>query len=190
MGKFQVTQAQWEAMMGENENPSNFMGAENPVEFVTWDDCQAFLAKLNVQPAAKEFGLVFRLPEEDEWEYACRAGATGDYCKLADGTEITEKTLKQVAWFDKNSDGTTHPVGQKKPNAFGLYDMHGNVWEWTASADGENRVVRGGSWDHPARICESSFRDRSSPGYQLDCLGFRLCADRRAESNDGSASRK
>ena len=155
MGKFQVTQAQWEAVMGENPseweavmgvNPSEFEGAENPVENVSWDDCQEFLEKLNAQPAAKASGLVFRLPEEDEWEYACRAGAEGDYCKLADGTEIEEETLDEVAWFSDNSDGTTHPVGRKKPNAFGLYDMHGNVEEWTATADGENRVTRGGSW--------------------------------------------
>ncbi len=185
MGKFQVTQAQWEAVMGENPseweavmgvNPSEFEGAENPVENVSWDDCQEFLEKLNAQPAAKASGLVFRLPEEDEWEYACRAGAKGDYCKLADGTEIEEETLDEVAWFCDNSDGTTHPVGRKKPNAFGLYDMHGNVEEWTATADGENRVTRGGSWQFLAGSCESSRQRRTPPGFRRGRLGFRLCA--------------
>ena len=179
MGKFPVTQAQWKAVTGTN--PSEFEGAENPVEMVSWDDCQAFLETLNAQSAAKASGLVFRLPEEDEWEYACRAGATGKYCKLADGTEITEETLGEVAWFGKNSDEMTHPVGQKKPNAFGLYDMYGNVWEWTSTADGEDRVNHGGSWLDPAWDCESLIRDRGSPSYRDNDLGFRLCADRRAD---------
>ena len=188
MGKFPVTQAQWEAVMGEN--PSDFKGADRPVENVSWDDCQAFLERLNAQPAVQASGLVFRLPAEDEWEFACRAGATGDYCKLADGTEITEETLGEVAWFEDNSGNETHPVGQKKPNAIGLYDMHGNVWEWTNTAVGVHRVYRGGCWFYTARLCGSSFRDRGSPSYRDDLLGFRLCASGRAESNDGSASRK
>ena len=186
MGKFPVTQAQWEAVMGKN--PSEFKGADRPVECVSWDDCQAFLETLNATPAAKASGLVFRLPEENEWEFACRAGATGDYCKLADGTEITEDTLGEVAWFDENSVGKTHPVGRKKPNAFGLYDMHGNVWEWTNTADGVHRrwrVRSGGSWHLSASCCVSSCRTGFLPDYWLNDLGFRLCADRRAESNDG-----
>ena len=183
MGKFQVTQAQWESVTGTN--PSDFKGPENPVENVSWDDCQVFLETLNAQPAAKASGLVFRLPEEAEWQYACRAGATeywtSAYCKLADGTEITEETLDEVAWFDKNSDEMTHPVGQKKPNAFGLYDMYGNVWEWTSTADGEDRVNHGGSWLDPAWDCESLIRGSGSPSYRDNDLGFRLCADRRAD---------
>ena len=182
MGKFQVTQAQWKAVMGKN--PSEFKDPENPVEKVSWDDCQAFLKTLNAQPAAKASGLVFRLPEADEWETACRAGATGDYCKLADGTEITEETLGEVAWFEGNSGGMTHPVGQKKPNSFGLYDMHGNVWEWTATAVGVSRVEYlycGGCWYWSAGNCESSRRYGDSPSFRDDLLGFRLCADRRAD---------
>ena len=188
MGKFPVTQAQWEAVTGKN--PSEYKGAENPVETVSWNDCQKFLKKLNAQPAAKASGLVFRLPEEDEWEFACRAGATGKYCRLANGTEITEETLGEVAWFEDNSGGETHPVGQKKPNAFGLYDMHGNVWEWTATACDEDgnvdavgvcRVGRGGSWCNSAWLCESSYRGWNSPSLRDDYLGFRLCADRRAD---------
>ena len=96
MGKYEVTQAQWEAVMGEN--PSEFKGANHPVENVSWDDCQAFLAKLNAHPFARASGLVFRLPTEEEWETACRAGSTNDFCRLADGTEITEATLGRVAW--------------------------------------------------------------------------------------------
>ena len=85
---------------------------------------------LNSMPEVKKSGLTFRLPTEKEWEYACRAASTGDYCKLADGTEITKGTLGDVAWYEDNSGKKTHPVGQKKPNAFGLHDMHGNVLEW------------------------------------------------------------
>ena len=135
-------------------------------------------------------GLVFRLPEEDEWEYACRAGATGDYCKLADGTEITEETLGEVAWFKDNSDHRTHSVGQKKPNAFGLYDMHGNVEEWTntavnsddeVDAAGEFACIRGGNWGYTASDCKSSSRLGGEPRVSSNDLGFRLYADRRAD---------
>ena len=224
MGKYEVTQAQWEAVMGEN--PSYFKGADHPVENVSWDDCQAFLEKLNVHPAARASGLVFRLPTEEEWEFACRAGSTNDFCRLADGTEITEATLGHVAWFDENlstrprwlarfldfaerlvdrvrevdwSETLSHkPVGRKKPNAWGLYDLHGNVWEWTETAVGGGRVSRGGGWYFSARDCGSSSRFRLSPSDRLDGLGFRLCASGRAdtapasqasEARNGGASR-
>ena len=177
-GKYEVTQAQWKAVMGDN--PSRFKGADNPVENVSWDDCQEFLKKLNALPAVKESGLTFRLPTEEEWEYACRAGATGKYCLLANGTEITADTLGRVAWFKDNSD-STHPVGQKEPNSFGLYDMHGNVWEWTSTADRGRRVPRGGGWYSSARLCESSYRNWSSPVLRYSRLGFRLCASDRAD---------
>ena len=202
MGKYEVTQAQWEAVMGEN--PSYFKGADHPVECVSWDDCQAFLEKLNAHPAARPSGLVFRLPTEEEWETACRAGSTNDYCRLADGTEITEATLGRVAWFYENastrprwlsrfldfaerlvdrvrevdwSETESHkPVGRKEPNAWGLHDMHGNVWEWTETADGEPRVYRGGGWGYSAWSCGSSSRDWLLPSYRAISLGFRLCA--------------
>ena len=224
MGKYEVTQAQWEAVMGEN--PSMFKGADHPVECVSWDDCQAFLEKLNAHPAARASGLVFRLPTEEEWETACRAGSTNAYCRLADGTEITEATLGRVAWYDDNastrprwlarflafaerladrvhevdwSETESHkPVGRKEPNAWGLHDMHGNVWEWTETADGVYRVGRGGSWDGSAGDCESSLRFGISPDYRNYYLGFRLCASGRADTapasqasgaRDGGASR-
>ena len=179
MGKYEVTQALWKAVMGENR--SWFKGANNPVENVSWDDCQEFLRKLNTLPSVKASGMTFRLPTEEEWEYACRARATGDYCKLASGTEITEDTLGQVAWYTGNSNDRTHPVGQKKPNAFGLYDMHGNVWEWTSTADGGKRRCRGGGWCFSGGDCEASNRLRFSPSYRDNYLGFRLCASGRAD---------
>ena len=179
MGKYEVMQEEWEAVTGER--PSRFKGGRRPVEQVSWDDCQDFIRKLNVLPAVKESGLTFRLPFEEEWEYACRAGSTGAYCRLADGTEITENSLGLVAWIDRNAAQETHPVGQKEPNAFGLYDMHGNVWEWTQTAVGEDRVNRGGCWFLSARGCESSGRCGDSPGDRYYDLGFRLCASGRAD---------
>ena len=181
MGRTEVTQAQWEAVMGEN--PSHFRGLENPVETVSWDDCQEFLRRLNALPSVKDSGLTFQLPTEEEWEYACRAGATGALCLLVDEmdeTVFTYDTLGQVAWFEHNSGEKSHPVGQKKPNAFGLYDMHGNVWEWTSTVDGEIRVCCGGSWYDMALDCSSSTRDFYSSDSRRDSFGFRLCADGRA----------
>ena len=173
----EVTQIQWMTVMGSN--PSNFVGANRPVEYVSWDDCKKFLEKLNAMPEVKESGLTFRLPTEEEWEYACRAGSTGDYCKLADGTEVTESTLGEVAWYNGNSDSKTHPVGQKKPNAFGLYDMHGNVWEWCEDlyrAGSSYRVCRGGCWSDYSGDCSAGYRDTDDPGDRNYGLGFRLAA--------------
>ena len=128
-------------------------------------------------PDVKSSGLTFRLPTEKEWVYACRAGSTGDYCKLADGTKVTENTLGEVAWYEDNSGDKTHPVGQKKPNAFGLYDMHGNVWEWCEDlhrAGDSGRVCRGGSWGIISRNCAAGCRRSDYPGTRYYCLGFRL----------------
>ncbi|MGA2255996.1 MAG: formylglycine-generating enzyme family protein, partial [Thermoguttaceae bacterium] len=119
LGKYLVRQEQWEAVMGSNL--SNFWGPTNPVEWVSWDDCQQFLKRLN----DKVGGGKFQLPTEAQWEYACRAGSKTRYCFGDD-----EARLGDYAWYDKNFGNMWHPVGEKKPNGWGLYDMHGNVWEW------------------------------------------------------------
>jgi formylglycine-generating enzyme required for sulfatase activity len=119
LSKYLVTQEQWKAVMGGN--PSEFTGPKNPVETVSWDDCQEFFEKLNAQSAAP--GGKFQLPSEAQWEYACRAGSKTRYCFGDD-----EKQLGEYAWHGQNSGGKPHPVGEKKPNARGLYDMHGNAW--------------------------------------------------------------
>ncbi len=130
-------------------------------------------------PEVMASGVRFRLPKEAEWEYACRAGATGAYCKLADETEITDSTLGEVAWYDDNSEEVTHPVGQKKPNAFGLYDMNGNVGEWCEDlyrAGRSYRMYRGGLWSIQLSGCRASDRDYNSPDLRNSKLGFRLAA--------------
>ena len=173
IGRFEVTQIQWEAIMGNN--PSRFPGEDNPVDYVSWNDCQEFLKRLNELPEAKESGLLFRLPTEEEWEYACRAGGRGRFGILTAGFA---KTLDDIAWYSANSNYGTHPVGKKKPNAFGVYDMHGNVWEWTATEVGIKRVRRGGSWFDSANDCEASIRLRLSPDGRNSRLGFRICASK------------
>ncbi len=172
----EVTQAQWEAVMGKN--PSSFKGPDRPVEQVSWNDVQAFLAKLN----AKENTTRYRLPTEAEWEYACRAG----------GLEPdAAPDLDAVAWREANSSKRTQPVGRKKPNPWGLYDMRGNVWEWVqdwigpyapgAQTDpqgppsgGQYRGMRGGSWklDFATRF-RAAFRGGAEPGHRSDSIGFR-----------------
>jgi formylglycine-generating enzyme required for sulfatase activity len=164
-------------------NPSYFKGCDScPVEQVSWDDVQEFINKLN----AKNDGFNYRLPTEAEWEYACRAGTTGDYAG----------NLDSMAWYGSNSGSKTHLVGQKQPNAFGLYDMHGNVWEWcqdwydanyyknSPSTDpkntstGSGRVLRGGGWDDDARDCRAADRYGGTPGDRGNDLGFRLIRTR------------
>ena len=183
LGKYEVQQEQWEAVMGNN--PSTFKGAKNPVEQVSWDDCQEFLDKLNAKTA--EQGGKFVLPTGAEWEYACRGGSTTRF-SFGDAA----RSLGEYAWYKDNSEQKTHPVGRKKPNAWGLYDMHGNVWEWchdlydekyysnSATDDpqgpssGSRRVLRGGSWRIPAGICRSAGCDSGVPGYRDTGLGFRV----------------
>ena len=167
LGKYQVTQQQWEAVMGNN--PSNFKGGSLPVETVSWDDAQIFIQKLNQLSGKKNY----RLPTEGEWEYACRAGSTSDYY-FGDN----ESQLGEYAWYDGNSGATTHPVGQKKPNEWGLYDMAGNVWEWTDSwydSSHSYRVMRGGCWyGNFAGLCRSVCRSCGAPDGRLNFIGFRL----------------
>ena len=177
LGKYEVTQEQWEAVMGSN--PSKFKGPRNPVEIVSWDDCQKFFDKLNARAGGQ--GWKFVLPTEAQWEYACRAGSTGKF-------SFGDDEMSEYAWYNENSGGKTHPVGEKKPNAWGLYDMHGNTWEWcqdwygaygaeavtdpSGPTSGRRRVYRGGGWSYPARDCRSAFRTAWSAGWH-HYLGFR-----------------
>lgn len=180
MGKTEVTQAQWEEVMGNN--PSRVWASNNPVDRVSWQDCQIFLEKLNSHPLVQKSGLLFRLPTEEEWEYSCRAGSTGPFCKLANGEEIQESTLNEVAWFGDRYRGASYPVGEKTPNAYGLFDMHGNVFEWTSTENEDGFVVRGGSWNNPANACEASCRISGCPPSNKEpILGFRLCADNKSK---------
>ena len=182
IGKYEVTQEQWVAVMGNN--PSKFKGDRLPVERVTWDDAQQFIAKLNAMT-----GKHYRLPTEAEWEYAARSRGRRD---IWAGTS-DESVLGDYAWYDKNGDNKTHVVGAKKPNGLGLYDMTGNVWEWVqdwyndvsyeererdnpqGSSVGFRRMSRGGSFDYDASDVRATFRARSAPGRFSD-LGFRLCS--------------
>lgn len=179
MGKYEVTQAQWEALM--EGNPSNFKNPDNPVDSVSWRDCREFMNRLNLLPAVKEAGLVFRLPSDTEWRDACRADSNGsyaEYCNLADGTQITKDTIGEVAWYSDNSGDKTHPVGQKKPNAYGLYDMLGNVSEWTGSPDDPpvTPIDRGGCYGIGKSDCKSSFGYGHGTDYKHKSIGFRLFA--------------
>ncbi len=176
IGKYEVTQKQWKAVMGNN--PSKFTGCDDcPVENVSWDDVQEFITKLNQQT-----GKDYRLPTEAEWEYAARGGNISKGYKFSGSNNID-----YVAWYDGNSGSKTHTVGQKLPNELGIYDMSGNVWEWcsdwykgypnsTGVSDYTNqyRVFRGGSWYGNSRHCRSSRRSHSTPGIRGYDLGFRL----------------
>ena len=178
IGKYEVTQNLWKAVMGKN--PSKFKGDNLPVEQVSWNDCQKFISKLN-----NITGKTFRLPTEAEWEYAARGG------KKSRGYQYSgSNNLSDVAWYVGNSWSKTHAVGSKQANELGIYDMSGNVWEWchdwygkyssssqtnpTGATSGSGRVFRGGSWIGTARCCRSSFRISGTPGYRSNDLGLRL----------------
>jgi len=182
IGKTEVTQAQWVAVMGAN--PSRFPGCNDcPVEKVSWDDAQEFIRK-----ASALTGLSLRLPTEAEWEYAARGGARQQ--KWA-GTD-SAADLGNFAWIDLNSEGRTHPVCRKKPNVFGLCDMTGNVFEWVqdgaakgydATLPVENpadpatlspRILRGGCWGYTARLARNAFRGSNAPSSKSGSIGFRL----------------
>lgn len=167
IGSFEVTQRQWELVTGSN--PSRFRGPVLPVEQVLLHDCQAFINRLN--EVCKK--VQFRLPNEQEWEYCCRAGGFGDWGKKANGDE---GPLDEMGWYNENCGGRTHPVGRKEPNAWGLYDMHGNVHELTSIVDGENCIIRGGSWSGGPAYCRMGFRGTSHVDRRRSNLGFRLAA--------------
>ena len=179
IGKFEVTQRQWQYVMGKN--PSFFRGCDDcPVEQVSWNDVQEFIRKLN-----RKSGKNYRLPTEAEWEYAAKGGNKSKGY-IYSGSNI----IDDVAWYNKNSDSKTHLVGQKQPNELGLYDMSGNVLEWCNDLYGryiprsqtnpkgasvsDCRVYRGGGWGYLPRSCRTSNRDRSGPGSHSFNLGFRV----------------
>ncbi len=167
MGIHEVTQAQYEQVVGRN--PSQFKGVNNPVEVVSWDDAAEFCRLLTALPAERAAGRNYRLPAEAEWEYACRAGTTTTYSFGND-----ERQLGQYAWYDKTSGKRSHPVGQRQANAWGLYDMHGNVWEWCEDKEGSFRVIRGGGWNNDAAGCRTANRLSSGPPHPRADRGFRL----------------
>ena len=178
LGKTEVTQAQWRAVMGSN--PSKFQGCDDcPVENVGWNDVKEYLERLNRKTAR-----AYRLPTEAEWEYACRAGSRQEYCGHG--------SLDSVAWSSDNSGGKTHPVAGKQANAFGPYDMNGNVWEWVEDCYHENyngapgdgsawsdvdctlRVLRGGSWFAGPAYTRSANRVGHEVGFRNSNIGFRV----------------
>ncbi len=183
IGKYEVTQGEWEAVMGSNPSYYKDCGENCPVETVSWKEVQDYIAKLNAKT-----GKTYRLPTEAEWEYACLGGHSGDTWRYCGDNDV-----EKLAWFERNSGKKTHPVGQKQANGYGLYDMSGNVWEWTCSAynagyDGneqkcsrksnsdEQRVIRGGSWVNDVLRVRSAARLRLTPAYR-GLLGFRLAHD-------------
>lgn len=191
LGVHEVTQGQYEQVMGTN--PSHFQkrvirknnSSNYPVEQVSWDDAIEFCKKLSDNPKEKAAKRVYRLPTEAEWEWACRAGGSSAYA-FGDSKQM----LGDYAWFQSNSDRKTHPVGSLKPNAWGLFDMHGNVWEWcqdfygdypktdakdpTGPSVGTYRVNRGGGWIDEASSCRSSHRFGDQPDLKINDIGFRV----------------
>lgn len=165
IGKTEVTQKLWYAVMGSN--PSNFIGDNNPVENVSWYDCQEFVERLS-----RLTGRNFRLPSEREWEYAAKGGN-----KSRGYTYSGSDDLYRVAWYTENSNNMTHPVGQKLDNELGIFDMSGNVWEWCSDcwdSSCSGRVYRGGGWGSSASNCRVSSRGYDSPSYRNDFIGLRL----------------
>ena len=183
IGKYEVTQALWKAVMGYN--PSAFKGDNLPVEQVSWDDCQEFISKLN-----SITGKTFRLPTEAEWEYAARGGNKSRGYQYSGSNNISDVAWYKDNWYKDNSDNKTHAVGSKQANELGIYDMSGNVWEWCqywfgsyssssqvnpiGANSGSDRVFRGGGWYNNARFCRSSCRRNDEPGFRSRGLGLRL----------------
>lgn len=163
MGKYPVTGRLWKAVMGTSPSRG---GDDAPVDSVTWDEANTFCEKLSsifgFDGATRE-RAPFRLPTEWEWEWA----ASG-------GVRVEQVVTDETGWYEANSGGRSHPVGEKKPNEWGLHDMLGNVWEWTSSEDGVNRVFRGGGWSNNRNYTQLSIRLSLDPSYRLDHLGFRL----------------
>ena len=200
MGISAVTQEEWKLIVEEGSDelrlkaePSFFRGARLPVEQVSWNECQDWLRKLNALEESALRGLKgyeYRLPTEAEWEFTCRSGSTTRF--YFGNVEVGDagKSLRDSAWYSANSGGQTHSVGEKKPNAWGLSDMHGNVWEWcqdwygplkggqcmdpSGPILGMKRVMRGGSWGVAAERCRAAYRVWNEVGYRDYTVGFRV----------------
>jgi serine/threonine-protein kinase len=193
IGVYEVTQAEFEKVTGKNPskfNKANGGGPDHPVEMVSWDDAVAFCKKLSEMPEEKQAGRVYRLPTEAEWEYACRAGTRTAYSFGDDASKLAD-----YGWFPANSQGKPHPVGQKRPNRWGLHDMHGNVWEWcadyfdgtyyqkaprvnpTGPALGAERTFRGGSFEHSPSRAASRYDRGWLPDQAFPSIGFRVVCD-------------
>jgi len=185
LGVTEVTNGQWKRVMGSV--PSHWKYSELPVESITWEDAREFCQKLSALPQERQAGRVYRLPTEAEWEYACRARSATQYSFGDD-----EAFLVDHAWYFHQG-GEAHPVGQKTPNAWGLFDMHGNVSEWCSDWYGDygrgaatdplgpmnasTRVLRGGNWRCAAVACRSASRAQLDPSGRSSYLGFRLALD-------------
>ncbi len=196
LGKYPITQEQWTERVGVNPSEKGRYGGGYPLDSVSWTEAMEFCRKLTEEERAAgrlQSGYAYTLPTEAQWEYACRAGT---YSALNNGKEqsATEgqcRNLDEVAWYSSNSGSSTHPVGQKQANGWGLYDMHGNVCEWcldwwtggyassavtdpNGPGSGTYRVLRGGGWCYDARRCRSANRRGFVPGFRDNGLGFRL----------------
>jgi formylglycine-generating enzyme required for sulfatase activity len=167
MGAHEVTQAEWQDVMGAN--PSHFHGDRLPVEGVSWFDVETFLERMT----SRNPGNRFRLPTEAEWEYACRAGTATTY-NVGDTLTTAQANIARDMADTAAGQGATRPVGSYPPNAWGLYDMHGNVWEWTADATGDLKIIRGGSWYFDAASAPCGLRYTHRPQDTGFSLGFRV----------------
>ena len=198
LGSYEVTQGQYEKVIGKN--PSHFKGSDLPVEWVAWNDAVFFCGMLSDIPEEKATGREYRLPTEAEWEYACRATSGATYC-FGDSVE----SLGEYAWSHENSERKIHPVGEKKANRWGLYDMHGNVWEWCqdcsadyppdASTDpqgpnkGSDRILRGGCSGSDAALCRSAFRGLPAPPLRAGNIGFRVAMSLPAKQPEAASTK-
>ncbi len=199
LGVYEVTQDEYEKVMGNN--PSKFRGEKNPIEMMSWIDAVSFCKKVSEIPEEKAAGREYRLPTEAEWEYACRAGSTTSF-SYGD----TAESLGEYAWFNENLEAMTHPVGEKKPNRWGLYDMHGNVNEWCQDLHeasypkgpatdpqgptiGSFHVLRGGDWRSIPAYCTSTHRSTFVPTSGSPHNGFRVAMSLSAKQPETTSSK-
>ncbi|MBR4613884.1 MAG: SUMF1/EgtB/PvdO family nonheme iron enzyme [Kiritimatiellae bacterium] len=194
IGRYEVTKDQWHALVGAREFEDTTweespLPGNSPAHHISHDDAMWFVNMLNMLPPAQRFGLWFRLPTEGEWWYACQAGGSGRFGRLADGREAD---IDEVGWTWDNSGPGIHPVGTKQANAWGLFDMRGNLWEWTSDSeirDGKRLFVQcGGSFGLTSAEHRKGHGDRwvSEPDFQADSFGFRVCAKRMLDLSEES----